>query len=254
MSEIIGPLSGNSTGTCNLKNQIAVKNSVTLTISDRKNGGGTASIVDYGGTEKTEEDGKITVSQVNYRYACKAAVPPGMTSVSSAQWAPGLACPPYRIDVPTAGEPAGTIEITIDWKVYIPPPEKPSQGQTKEEWISKKIILDEGIDVEVIDDSADNYGKSPNKFPDDIDLYISDVESAKRKGMAIIWNSVKKRDGSIQGKYNPLVIPGDVFRTSDSSQKAYDLNFRCKGIDFSWRAREKPVCQYLFKERYFEGE
>jgi len=253
MSEVI-TLSGSGKGSCNFQNQIAVKNSVKLSISDRKNGGGTASVIDYAGTEKTEEDGTITVTAVNYTYQCFPGTPPGTMYADSANWAPGLRVPNYRIAVPTKGTPPGTIEITINWKVYIPPPEKPAQGQTKEEWRAKKVILDEGIDVEVVDDAADYYGKSPNKFPDDIDLYVSDIESAKRKGMATIWNSVKKRDGSIQGKYNPLVVPGDIFLTSDSSQKAYDLEFRCKGIDFNWRAKEKPVCQYLFKERYFEGE
>lgn len=254
MSEVIGPLGGSGKGSCNFRNQIAVKNSVKLSISNRKNGGGTARILDYGGTEKTEEDGTVTVTIVNYQYSCSPAEPPGVMYADSANWAPGLRIPNYRIAVPTSGRPGGSIEITISWQVYVSPPEKPTQGQTKEQWKKKKVVLNEGIDVEVIDDAADYYGKTENKFPDIIDLYVSDIDSAERKGQSAIWDSVKKRDGYIQAKFNPYFVPGDVFLTSDSSQKAYDLKFLSQGIDFSWKSRGKPICKYLFKENYFNGE
>ena len=245
-------LTGTGNGSFDFDGQIAAKNSIKQWKSKSINGGGLFEFIDFGGTEKTETDGTVTVSMMNYKYKCNPGSPPGMTSIDSATWAPGLNVPSYRIGVPTKGTPAGSIEVTIVWKVYSPPP--PGKAAAQAKWTTEKTILDEGLWVQVIDDGADIYGKSPNKFTDIIDLFVSDVDSAEREGMAVILDSVKKRDGFIQSKYNPLIIPGDFFLTSDTSQKAFNMNFRVKGIIFDWKAQQEPTCQYLVKERYFVGE
>jgi len=162
------------------------------------------------------------------------------------------------------GTPAGVLKFKFEWKAYLDPPSKPGtlpastnqhgEGNTSEEWSAKKVVKDEGLWVQVIDDSQLEHGRPLNKSEDRIDVLLSSNESAKRVGESIIWDSIKKRDGNIPSIYNPRICPGDFMKTSLSQEYIFHLIARIKRIVFVRKGIAYQDCRYFIKERGFEGE
>lgn len=240
-------LSGSGEDSFNFGSQTAQKNTVSLRVS--KNNGGSASVTGFIG-EETQEDNTVTVTGIKYRWHCNESRP--------GAWVPASQMggnPYYNYMIETPGTPAGSIEITIDWKPWTAPPEEEDlpDGQTQEEWKAKKVVLDKGLWVQVKDTNSDEYGKAVSKFPDVIDLLISDTDSAERYGKNLIWESVKKREGYIPSVLIPFIVPGDFVQISHSQQRIYEWPVRVRRIVFN-RSPGNQSCQYYIKERAIEGE
>jgi hypothetical protein len=227
--------------------QIAQKNTVSMRVS--KNNGGSATVTGFIG-EETQADSTVTVTGIKYRWHCNEAMPGAWVPASSMGGNPY-----YNYMVETPGSPGGSIEITIDWKPWTAPPEEEDlpAGESQTQWKAKKVVLDQGLWVQVEDTGSAGYGKLVSKFPDVIDLLISDADSAERYGQNIIWESVKKREGYIPAVFIPLLVPGDIIQTSHSQQRIYDWPVRVRRIVFN-RSPGNQTCQYYIKERGIQGE
>lgn len=206
-------------------------------------------------------DGKACAGAVKYYYSSPAAAP-GNWINSSLVSSPGANPYNYMIQLPSS--PPGELKIKFEWKPVASSPSNPSalpgstsqegQGNTEAEWTARKVVLDEGLWVQVLDDSQLERGRPINKFEDIIDVLLSDNESAKRIGEDKIWESIKKRDGYIPAIYNPKIKPGDFIKTSLSQEYIFHWITRIRRIVFVRRGKAEQSCQYYIKERAFEGE
>jgi hypothetical protein len=265
-------VSGHGSDTCDFNGQLAVKSSVNMSVA-KEGRGGTASITGYpAGAEVTQEDGTVTVSAVNYRWACAEAIPDSWVNAGSMGGDPYYQNS-YTVMVP--GKPGGAVTITITWQTYtvppkppevIPPTEEipsnisdtnivtdpPSSPITSTEWITQKVILDEGLWVTVVDD-YDQEKHLVSRHPDIIDLLVADEDDAERIGQDIIWESSRKRSGYISVGFNPFFVPGKFFETALSSQHIYMLIARMRRIE--WRqAKGLQQTRLHIKERGREDE
>lgn len=199
-------------------------------------------------------NGVACATAVNYYYSSPAEAP--------GNWFSSGTTPPYMIQYPPS--PAGVLEIDFAYKIhttspaFTPPPgggmtEQSGENQTQAEWTAKKIVIDEGIWVQSVDDSQLDRGKPFSKFQDIIDVLISDEESAKRIGRNKIWESIKKREGYLSTVLNPKIKPGDFILTSDSQNYIFDWVCRVQRITFS-RSKNNQECKIYIKERGFDGE
>lgn len=250
MPPIVIPLSGSGDDSFSFNSQIAIKSSVKFSVSGRKGRGGNASFVNFLG-ENTEKDGTVTVTGLKYSWQCASGSPPIPDTWVPASQMGGNPYYNYNVFVPgTPGTPGGSIEITINWEVYSPPPEETQlDGQTQEEWIAKKIAIDKGLWVQAIDDNAQTLGTLKNKMDDIIDTLVSTENDAKRVLEDKIWESVRRYEGYFSYPFCPLIIPGDFFLTSYDRGNKIDWNCRLRRIVFGRQAQSES-CQYHIKEKY----
>jgi len=227
----------------------AVKSSVKMLIL--KNTSSNAWIT---GFDEVTVDGVACATAVNYYYNSPAESP--------GNWYSSGTVPPYMIELPPS--PAGVLELDFTYTkhttstAFTPPAgggmtEQSQQNQSQAEWTSKKVVMDEGIWVQCVDDSQIDKGKTLSKFPDIIDVLISDEESAKRIGRAKIWESIKKNEGYFPTIFNPYLKPGDFIKTSYSHRFIFNWICQVQRITFS-RSFQSQKCNVYIKERAFEGE
>jgi len=274
-------LSGSGEKTFDFNGQLAVKSSVKIGTTNQQGGGGNAQFHSWpASAEVTQEDGTVTVSSVKYSWRCTAA-----TSGIPDTWVPasqmgGNPYYNYMVFVPgQPGRPAGTIDMTIDWKPWTAPPSPPEtiatiateeiptnisdsnqisgvpySPQTRTEWITQKVILDGGLWVSVEDD-YDLIDKAHlvNKASDIIDLLVADEEDAERIGRDFIWESARKNEGYILTIFSPFIIPGKYIETALSSQNIYKLIARVRGIakQQDWQSDQTKI---FIKERGKDSE
>ncbi|HOT31232.1 MAG TPA: hypothetical protein PLQ61_06850 [Bacteroidales bacterium] len=252
MPPCVIPLTGSGNdGSFDFNGQIALKSSVKFRVSDRKGSGGTASFVSFIG-ETTQEDGNITVTGLNYSWQCNAGSPAIPDTWVPASQMGGNPYYNYNVFVPgKPAVPAGTIEITINWDAYSPPPENTQlpEGETQETWLSKKVVIDQGIWVNVHDDHAQTLKTLKNKMDDIIDTLVSTEDDAERVIRDKIWESVRKYEGYFPYPFTSLIIPGEHFLTSYDRGNKKNWNCRLRRIVFG-RSAQSEICQYHIKEQY----
>jgi hypothetical protein len=226
----------------------------TVVLITKKVDRGTAWISEFFG-EATQSDGTVTVTGCQYNWECEPAT---NSKLIPATGSFGV----YYITVP--GGPGGSIEIDFNFSKWTSPPATPasagvtpgsSSTEAQTEWLSKKVVLDAGAWLQVVDDAQiEDQGKLVSKFPDEINVLFSDLDSMERIGQDIIWESLKKWSGTISAVYNPLIKPGDVIKTSYSQKRIYDWMCRVRKISFSISKENRSYAKYYIKERAFEGE
>lgn len=227
----------------------AIKSSVKMVIvkSDKSNAWIT-------GFDEITVDGVACATAVKYYYSSPAESP--------GNWYSSGTVPPYMIEMPPS--PAGELIIDFTYKIHTTSaaftPSEPasmtehgSQNQSQAEWEAKKVVMDEGLWVQCIDDSQIDAGRPLSKFPDDIDILLSDEASAIRKGRDKIYESIKKREGYLPTVFNSKIKPGDFIKTSHSQQHIFNWLCRVRRMTFLVN-KDTQECKLYIKERGFEGE